>query len=401
MKGLGIIAEYNPFHHGHEYHIQESKRILNPDYTVAVMSGNWVQRGEPALIDKWTRTQAALEAGIDLVVELPFVFATQSASEFTFGGISLLNELQTVSYQSFGSESNDLSSLEEAAKVLYLEPETFKHTLKEKLAHGMTYSKALSETLGLSNRQSNDILGIEYIKQHMKLKTNIKYTTVKRVGSDYKEDKWSGKLSSASAIRKLILSNELEEAEHALPKESSELVRTAWESNQVVGFTHLEKYILYKYRTAEERDITDLIEYEQGLESRIKEAALDSTSLAEFLGKLKTKRYTRTRLNRLLVHGLLNLKKEDLAHFNQVGPPYIRILGMNTLGKSVLKKLSKQTNLPIIVRPGRELKQLPDFCTKCFNWENKSTALYNLLRNKTGREEYQRAPIIAKSNTDS
>ncbi|ACB84936.1 nucleotidyltransferase [Natranaerobius thermophilus] len=392
MQGLGIIAEYNPFHNGHLYHITNSLEQIRPDFVMAVMSGNWVQRGEPAIIDKWTRAEMALNQGVDLVVELPFLWATQSAREFAQGAVALLKDSGVISYQSFGSETGDLTLLQRAAKLSLEESEHFRQTLHNYLDQGFNFSEALAKALNLNELASNDILGIEYLKSHDLLSSDISCITVQRQGSPYHKSEISGKFSSATAIRQAAKNGDLSLIKHTVPDQTWNLLsqnKTDW-----IFFKMLEQHILYKFRITNKETIEQLMEWEQGLENRIYNASLDSCTLEEFISKLKTKRYTRTRLNRLMLHALMEIDKSLLNHFNTTGPPYLRVLGMNQRGRQALKTISDRASLPILTRPARDLRSLSHYCRQCFHWEVKASAFYNLLKQKDGREEYIRPPIV-------
>ncbi len=394
MKGLGIIAEYNPLHNGHLYHIKKSKEAVNPDFVMIIMSGNWVQRGEPAILDKWQRTSLTLEHGADLVIELPFIWATQSAAEFAHGSVSLLHASNVIHYQSFGSESGDLSTLKKAAKVSLNEPPEFKKTLQQTLKQGKTYSEALSNALQLSDLASNDILGIEYLKSHLKLNSPVNCLTIQRIESSYHDTHLSGSYSSATSIRANVQAQAWKEVFPALPKDSYDVLYQASESCVLPHFTDLEKFILYKLRISSTRQLKRFIEWEPGLEHRSVKAAMQSSSFDEFISRLKTKRYTRTRLNRFLLHCLLELTGKELKKFNKINPPYLRVLGMNTKGRKVLRHMKEHAHLPILTRPARELRRLSPSCRACFNWEAKASALYDLLISHRGDKEFTETPIL-------
>ncbi len=393
MKGLGIIAEYNPFHNGHSYHIKNSIQQIQPDFTVAFMSGNWVQRGQPAIIDKWTRAEMALAQGVDLVIELPFLWATQSAQEFSRGAISLLNSIRTIRYQSFGSETGELEQLKRAANLSFHESSSFQKILNDSLKDGMSYSQAIAQALGLAELDSNDILGIEYLKAHMELSSTVTCIPIKRKGSSYNDELISGVYSSATAIRS-ALKSDIKNISTTVPITSYDILSGAYKEKQLVYFEDLEQYILYKFKVMDPHKITELMEWEHGLENRIQKAAIEATSLSQFMDKIKTKRYTRTRLNRMIIHSLFELTKSELEYFNKIGPPYLRILGMNSSGRQAIREISDSTSLPILTRPGRQLRHLSEDCRKCFHWEVKATAFYNLILNKKGDHEFTRSPII-------
>lgn len=232
MKVLGLIVEYNPMHNGHLYHLNEAKKIVNPDFTVAVMSGNFCQRGEPAIINKFARTLMALKNGIDIVFELPTVYALQDAGGFAFGAVSILNNLKIITDFVFGSESNDINFLKKIAEILYTQPKNFDEYFKNELKKGYSYPNArkyaLQKFLKFDNEtlkkieKSNDILGIEYIFSILKLNSKIRFHTIKRIKSSYNDPVLRGSISSATAIRTAI-KNKIDFSK-SLPKNNYEIL---------------------------------------------------------------------------------------------------------------------------------------------------------------------------------
>lgn len=242
MGILGIIVEYNPFHNGHLYHLQTSKELTKCDYTIAVMSGNFVQRGEPAIVDKWKRTQMALKAGIDLVIELPVVYATSTAENFAYGAVKLLDSLKIVDCFSFGSEKGDLNELTKIAEILLEEPIYYRKALKEYLKSGITFAKARELALQkvINNNEiekilqtSNNILAIEYLKSLKKIGSSITPFTIKRKGSLYTSLELKGEFASASSIRKHIFEKGLEGLEKYIPDFTKEILQSSFEKNKV------------------------------------------------------------------------------------------------------------------------------------------------------------------------
>ncbi|MGO1820465.1 MAG: tRNA(Met) cytidine acetate ligase, partial [Senegalia sp. (in: firmicutes)] len=209
MKIVGLVTEYNPFHNGHKYHLERSKYETNCDYSIAIMSGNFVQRGEPAICDKWSRAKMAIDSGVDLVIELPTLYSTMSAEFFSYGAIKILDSLNSIDFISFGSETNDLKKLNSISKILAFEPLEFKYSLKKYLNEGNVFPKARSlalkeilkdKDLDKIINNPNNILAIEYMKSLIKLKSTIKAHSIKRISSNYNDKNLTGEISSATAI---------------------------------------------------------------------------------------------------------------------------------------------------------------------------------------------------------
>lgn len=395
MSSAGIVVEYNPFHNGHLYHLEKTKELCNTQGVIAVMSPNWVQRGEPAIIDKWERANMAVRQGVDLVLELPFIWATQSAREFARGAISILDATGIVKYQTFGSESADLNFLYKASTFLDEEPEDFRDELRRYLKTGHSYPHAATKALNKVMHSEktitpNDVLGIEYLKAHKDIKTNITPQIIERVGSDYHDPELASEFSSATAIRKAL--KDSKSIKDYVPPAVLEILNN--NRDHLVYFDDLEKYALYRLRTAKAQELTSYPGWEKGLENMLKEAAMHKTRLEDLVNHAITKRYTRGRINRYLVHLLIGLNREKIINFNKKGPPYLRILGMNSTGKILLKQMKKQAKLPILTRPAKELRRLDKYSEDCFDQEVTATSFYNLLIDKEGHDDYTRPAIM-------
>ena len=395
MKCTGIVVEYNPFHNGHLYHIKETRRLINPDAIIAVMSPNWVQRGEPAIINKWARAEMALKQGVDLVLELPFIWATQSAKEFAQGSIAILNATGLVKYQTFGSESADSDFLTQAAEILEKEPGNFKIELKKYLKEGYSYPKASANALNnLTNIDKeltpNDILGVEYIKSHLNLSTGITPMVIRRTGSNYHDKELTSNLASATAIRNALKENKI--INNYVPESTVEIL--AKHDKNFVFFKDLEKYLIYRLRTSSQKELSKYIGWEKGLEDRFKKSAIYNSDIESVLNQTITKRYTRGRLNRYLIHLLVDLKRDKVNYFNKKGPAYLRVLGMNKRGQEALKKMKDTATLPVLTRPAKELRKLSPYVEACFREEVRATSVYNLLINKEGNEDFTKNAVI-------
>ena len=359
MNGvLGIVSEYNPFHNGHLHHLEYSKKITNSSFTIAVMSGNFTQRGDTALVDKWTRAEMALKAGVDLVIELPTLYSISSAENFADGAVKILNSLGIIDYISFGSEIGELAPLNDVASILYKEPKEFSNLIAKQLKSGLSYAKArelaVSMYFGSSKKYKevlenpNNILGIEYLKALKKHKSNIEPITVKRDYSDYNSKSVKNGIASATAIRTML--EEGKNIHYVVPFETYELMEQKQEAKEIVkNLSVFEKEIIYILRKMSIQEIAALPDVSEGLEFRIKEAANLSNTLESLLYNIKTKRYPETRIRRILLYALLGIKEKDINMSKRI-TPYIRVLGFNKHGKRIISAIAANNpRLKIIV----------------------------------------------------
>jgi len=436
MKTLGIIVEYNPFHNGHFYHLSKAKEITLTDHVIAVMGGNFLQRGEPAIVNKWARTEMALEAGIDLVIELPFVFSTQDANGFAFGAIKLLDSLQIVDYLCFGSENNHLDVLYPISKLLHAETQEFKDLIKEKSKNGYEYPKARAQALceyhkkfGIKNletlpvhtlenllKRPNNILALEYIKHLLNLNSRIKPMPIKRIGAGYHRKTITGELSSATSIRNEIFKHFLNfkdfnlnnKIKTALPDFScSVLMKEFNDGRNPIEIKSFEQYILALLRKMSLREILQIHGVNEGLENRIKKASLKSSTIEQLISTIKTRRYTRTKIQRILIHIMTNLTKEDTLSFNNHGPLYARVLGFSKKGKKLLKIIKNNSTLPLITKFAHYLKQTTyieeeqNIFLKMLKYDILSTDLYVLgyqeMKFRAARVDFSHR-IVMKDN---
>lgn len=370
MKVLGIVGEYNPFHNGHLLHLVKSKEIVHPDFVIAVMSGNFMQRGTPSIIDKWKRAELAVSQGIDMVVELPTVYAISSAEDFADGSIKVLKEIGIINFLSFGSECGDINKLETLADLLLNEPHDFKQLFTTELSTGISYPKALynttkkyfpnGEEFASILESPNNTLGIEYIKA-MK-KNNLKATvlTIGRNSEYYTENKEIiNGIASGSTIRTLIEENQ--KFHTAVPFETFEtIMECKKQGNIVYGINNFSNIILYKARTMPMQNLAKIQGVTEGLENRIKKAAIESTNFDEFIQNIKTKRYTESKITRILTAMLLDITKDDVILAKKT-KPYIRVLACNQNGKMLISEIAKQNkHADIIISPANYLKNSKD-----------------------------------------
>lgn len=369
-KVLGIIAEYNPFHNGHLYHLDASKKITGCDYTVAIISGNFTQRGSTSVIDKWSKTKMALQNGVDLVIELPVLYSISSSENFADGAIKILNSLEIIDYLSFGSETPDITVLDSIADILCNEPKDYKKLLTTELDKGLSFPKArenaLLDYIKNTNTFENDkqdfeeykkalsspnnILGIEYLKALKKYNSSIKTVCISRFATDYNSSDFSGSIASATAIRELIKNKDFNSIKTVIPENSYPVLMDCINSGHIVpDLNCFEKEIIYTLRKMNIEEISNLPDVSEGLEFSIKKAANSCNTINEFLDIVKSKRYTVTRLQRILLYALLNISKEDMQLSKQVEMPYVRVLGFNDNGKKLISEIAtKHPELKII-----------------------------------------------------
>jgi len=352
---LGIIAEYNPFHNGHLHHLIQSKKITNSDYVVAIMSGNFTQRGEVSIVDKWEKAKMAISNGVDLVIELPTLYAISSAENFASGAIKILNSLGIVDYLSFGSESNDLILLDDIANVLAFEPPQYKTLLSHELARGESYPKArenavmmyLNDIRRFANVLSspNNILGIEYLKSLKRLKSDIQPITIKREGSKYNDSTIprGSRFASATGIRNLCQStDDITPIQRFVPEATFDIIEeNIKKGNFVKNLSTFDKEILYTLRKMSVAEIANLPDVSEGLEFSLKKASTQCNSVVELLSLIKSKRYTQTRLQRILLYSILGITKKDME-ISVATTPYVRVLGFNNKGQQLLSEITKK-----------------------------------------------------------
>ena len=354
-KVVGIIAEYNPFHNGHSYHIQNTKALTGADFVVAIMTGNFTQRGNTSVVDKWEKTKMTLNGGVDLVLELPTIYSISSAENFANGGVRVLNTLGIVDSISFGMEADDISTLNNIANVLYMEPPEYKAILEHELSKGNSFPKARENALMMylndikryANvlKGSNNILAIEYLKALKKQKSNLVPIGVKREKVYYNSTKIIDEYASATGIRNLLLHNQLEEVRKVVPaKTYSLLLNNIRQGTYVLDITTYNNEIIYKLRSMTVKEIANLPDVNEGLEYLIKDASNKTNNLIELINKVKSKRYTQTRVQRILLYALLGITKKDMEISKKM-TPYIRVLGCSENGKMLLSQINSRAKV--------------------------------------------------------
>ncbi len=371
MHVVGAVTEYNPFHNGHLRHLEESRRVTGCEAVICVMSGNFTQRGEPAIVDKWSRARMALANGADLVIELPVIHAVSSAEYFAAAAIGILNASGVVDHVCFGSESGDIAQLDKIAELLADEPAEYSKQLKAYLDTGLSYptarEKALSGIIPESAhivRSSNNILGIEYLKALKRLQSPMKPATIKRIGGEYKTLRHEGPMPGATSIRtwiktqsgKLVDKKSIDEVGEGLrrmmPHNCADiLIGRFKEGRGPVFLGSFTDILLAQLRKTDALLMKALPEISEGLENRIINAAGQACSFDDLLSQITTKRYAETRIMRILLYSLLGITAADFDTFNKsAGPQYIRVLGFNKTGQSLLAAMRKKSSLPVITK---------------------------------------------------
>lgn len=379
MKIVGLITEYNPFHNGHLYHIQKTKEITGADAVVVVMSGNYVQRGAPAIMPKHLRAEVALEAGVPVVIELPVCYATGSAEYFAAGAISLFEKLGCIDSICFGSECGEYEILEKIAHVVADEPEEYRFLLQEGLRKGMSFPLARQQALksyfknpdlDIILEQPNNILGIEYIKTLYKQKSSMKCYTIKRMVSGYHDQTLTGTLSSASAIRKLleftgkslylesdemydepVLSEILTRLEDQVPPSCIRLLEETHRTRYPIYANDFSLILKYKLLIETKDSLVKYKDVTEELANRIINHRDDFITFDQFCDLLKTRDMTYTRISRSLFHILLNITKEDMLMYESEGYcQYAHILGFRKDAGKILSLMKQTSEVPLLTK---------------------------------------------------
>ena len=351
MKITCVICEYNPFHNGHEYMLRQL-RENGSTHIAAIMSGNFTQRGEAAIYDKFTRTRAALTGGADLVIELPVSFACANAQRFAYGGVYLAESLGCTEELAFGSESGNTELLTKAASAI--DDERVRKDIGERMSSGITFAaareQAVEKIFGKNVSQllhsPNDILGIEYIRALNIAGSRISPVSVKRIGAAHDSSNTENNITSAKNIREMLYSGNNDGYSY-IPDAAAGLFRSAENKPPYGGRKNeLEKAMIYRLRTMTKEQLAALPEISEGLENRLYDSIRKSVSVEEIADSTKSKRYTRARINRILTYALLGFEKSSLSE----SPQYVRILGMNSRGKEILRAAKKTAKLPVVMK---------------------------------------------------
>lgn len=403
MKVVGLVTEYNPFHNGHLHHLLESKKTTGATHSIAVMSGHFLQRGEPAIVDKWSRAKAAVESGVDLVLELPTLFACASAEYFAYGSIALLDQLNIVDHVCFGSEDGSLDEMDKIATLLVSKNIPLENDISRHLKEGLSYPKArelsINKAIGDAfTFKPNNILGIEYLKALKTLNSSILPTTIKRVQADYMSLELKGTIASATGIRKQLQEEQnIHSVTTFIPKATQKMIEDS--KSKLIYKDHLTNLLLYKIRSSTADDLRSIHDVTEGIENKIIKVAQQATSYDALVDGIVSKRYTRTRIQRILIKILLNIRKDVLGKNNSLLPKYARILAFNNKGQELIKRIKKISDLPLITNINKI--QLDSDALDMLQYDINASNIYNLLypeeNDKKGGKDYTQTPYRKKT----
>ncbi len=381
---VGIITEYNPFHNGHLYHIEMTKKITGCDNIILVMSGNYVQRGEPAIIDKWNRANFALLNNVDIVIELPTHFAIESAENFAKASVTLLDSLGLVDAIVFGSECGDIKELTDVAT--FLNNNDYKQELKKYMSEGFSYKTTLDKILkdkGFSDIYNpNNILGIEYIKAIKNINSTITPLTIERTENNYHLDTLNTTgICSATALRKNITNNNFHNIISFIPNTIKFEMLEVLENN-VTDIDNLSSIFHYKLSTIDKKSLQNINQINEGIENRIYKSSENFYKISDIVNNCSTKRYTKSKLRRIILSIIFDLTKDDMKLYRDNNlVQYVKILGFNKNKQDIIKSINKNCKLPVIMNVNKCI--LPPLAHKMLQQEIKYTNIYNLCYNNT------------------
>jgi predicted nucleotidyltransferase len=417
MRSVGLITEYNPFHNGHLHHLQESKRLAAAPVAVAVMSGHFLQRGEPALLDKWTRTRMALAAGVDVVVELPFPWACNSAPQFAAGAVAALAALGGITTLCFGSECGELEPLRRCADFLDHHRERISRETRRLLREGVNYPAAREQVVrGLADDRfdpdllatPNNILGIEYLKALQRGDSAILPLTLPRIGAGYHDDTATGAIASATGIRRMLTAGE--GVADYLPDACASLLADAEVGGELCNPEHLHRLLVAAIlRDAEH--LPDIYQVDNGLEKRLLKAAQTCRTYEELVAAVKSRQLTRTRIQRISTYVLLGVRRDVMQQALLAGPRYLHLLGCSELGQTYLAASRKLRLLPLIQNFSRVRAALKRYygepsatCGEALaqlQLEERATQLYTLLTRQSEAGTRQQDYVMDVLRPDS
>ncbi|MEA4973209.1 hypothetical protein SDC9_72565 [bioreactor metagenome] len=400
QNAVAIVAEYNPFHNGHKFHIEAAKKETGADFVFVVMSSSFIQRGDCAVYDKWVRTKAALLGGADIVIELPVIYSTSSAENFARGAIRIIESTGIADKIAFGVETDNLDLLKATASILSSPPAEFTDTLKKALDKGLSFPSARAEAISLINNNyadilnsPNNILAVEYLKALELFNSGVQPCLIHRTSSEYNSEEISGDISSATAIRKALKENRIELVKHTVPSECFDLYSHA-SPLFADDFSDALGYVL---RTMSSEEISNISGISEGLENRILKTVGEYYEISDICSALKTKRYTYTRIMRTLFHILLGITKEHEVMFSsEKFEPYIRVLGFRKSAEPLIKELSHKASAPIIMNINKDERKLSEKQRILLDLEKKATDLYFFPHNGKRSLDYTMPIIIEK-----
>ncbi len=396
MKVVGIIAEYNPIHNGHIYHLNKSKEITNSDFVIVIMSGNFTQAGNIAIYDKFKRAKIATNIGADLVIELPTIYATSSANYFSFGAINILDKLNIVDNICFGSECNNISNLNYISDIITKNENELWNNINKNLKSGISFASAREQALlkYLSDEQisilksPNDILGLEYINAIKSLNSHIKANIIKRNSSNFNEitiNKNSTIYTSSTSIRKYIKDKKFNEIKSYIPDITYDLV-----NNSYATFNDdLFNIIKYKIISNDIANIQNIAEVTEGLENKIIKEINNSKNYEELIYNIKSKRYQLSKIKRMLINLLLDIKKDDIEYAIRQKIAYAHVLSCSTEGKKLLSQISKNSDINLITSLNKNIQDnLPEDIKRYLKFDILASDIYSIINNDAIKKDY-------------
>ena len=395
MYITGIVAEYNPFHNGHLYQLNQSKKLTHSDFIIAVMSGNFTQRGTPSIVNKFVRTQMALSSGVDMVLELPVPFAAASAERFCEAAVSILNKTGIVNAISFGSELGDIHLLKDIANILVNEPPHLSELIKDYLSKGYSFPRArqaaiidffsitnpnhhLLENVKKAVENPNNILGIEYIKALIKYNTSISPLTIKRQVSNYHDTDIYSSIASATAIRTQLLSDRKAAIKQCMPFDSYNLLIN--HSHLIPTLDHLSDFLHYKLIFSNKSSLYSLWDIPKDIILSILNCFTEKLSILDIINKVTSKTYTRATVQRALLRIILNILQDDMNKLNDLDwIPYIRVLGCKKNATVLLSEMTKHASVPVITSLKSTYPHLSQEARLLLDYELKASHIYQYI----------------------
>ncbi|MEN2443327.1 nucleotidyltransferase [Bacillus sp. JR_3] len=403
LKAVGVVVEYNPFHYGHAYHVNQAKKQTSSDVAIAVMSGSFLQRGEPAIVSKWARTKMALQNGVDIVCELPYIYAVQKAETFANGAVSILDALKCHSLF-FGSEDGEINAFERTAHAWHEKKAEIDLLTKEKVKEGLSYPAAAagafqeaihSEHL-LDLSKPNNILGFHYVKAILERAPHMQPFTSQRIASDYHDEELpdNQKIASATSIRKAL--KEQSSFQEVTPYLPDATLKQLHDYHSSYGLLHTQeayfRFLKHVFHTMDTSELEGIYEIEEGIEHRMQKAMTHASSYEEYLSLVKTKRYTWTRLQRMNTHLLMNVKKKTMHELlEEKKAPYIRLLGMTRKGQQYLSLVKKELDVPLV-------SKLSSFSHPALDLDIRASRVFSLpisepMQTELTKAEFKTSPI--------
>ena len=394
MKVLGIIAEYNPMHTGHIYHINEAKKITNSDYVIAIMSGSFTEQGNIAMLDKFTRAKEAINSGVDLVIELPTIYAVSDGGSFANKAIQILNDLNIVDSICFGAETDNISKLNNIANTIVVNEKKIWNDIKENLKKGISFANARNEALKIFLKDDeinlvntpNNILGIEYLKSIITLNSNITPYCIKRESNDFNDNIITQEYTSSTSIRKY-----LEEGKDIqnISEYISKNTLNFFLNSKALFNKDIFEILKYKIITISKEKLRNIYGITEGLENKIQSEIIDSYTYEDFIFKLKSKRYELSKIKRMLIHILLDTTKEDFDNLKNCKSNYAHILAFNHDKKDLLSYISKNSKIPILTSINdNTLAKLTQNQRKLISYDLKASNIYSILNETKLNQDY-------------